>query len=123
MSIFDHVAGCPKIMKKPTAKKKKPKPITADDLSAYGLKDAITFAEAYGNITKVADTMTAISGESVTRQMVGRWLNGDPAKRQQPSFGTAILLLIAVDIVRGNTDPSATFLTIEVPEIPQPKRK
>lgn len=110
-------------MKKPTAKKKKPKPITADDLSAYGLKDAITFAEAYGNITKVADTMTAISGESVTRQMVGRWLNGDPAKRQQPSFGTAILLLIAVDIVRGNTDPSATFLTIEVPEIPQPKRK
>jgi hypothetical protein len=69
------------------------KPATA---SNQALADAVTYATEYGRVKQIAEAMSRLTGESVTRQMVGRWLAEDPAKRQQPSLGNGLLLLLVV---------------------------
>lgn len=109
----------PDLKPMPAKPKKQPATLSATQASDHALADAVEYAKGYGNVTAIAEKMSQITGENVTRQMVGRWLNEDPEKRQQPSFGNAILILIAVDILRGNTDPGATTLIVEVPAVPK----
>lgn len=42
---------------------------------------------------EIADKLSKMTGQPVTRQMVDRWLHPDPKKRTQALHGTGILLV------------------------------
>lgn len=46
----------------------------------------------HGTINRIAVWLQEKTGESITRQTVGRWLASEPEKRQMPSYGWGILL-------------------------------
>lgn len=73
--------------------------MSAAEASEQALNHAVEFARERGRIQAIADLMTERTGDSVTRQMVSRWLNPDPDKRQQPSLGNGLLLLWCVDVL------------------------
>ncbi len=69
--------------------------LTPDEASVRALAEVRGYAEARGAKTDLAEKMTTLSGLPVSRQMIEKWLHADPAKRRQPLFGHAILLLLA----------------------------
>lgn len=71
--------------------------LTTYDAACQALEHAREFAGHYGHIQQLAEAMTATTGERITRQMVGRWLAEDPAKRQQPGLGNGLVLLLCVE--------------------------
>lgn len=99
----------------PKPKPQKPNPIPSTRISDRALARAVEYGEGYGNITAIASRMSAITGEPVTRQMVGRWLNKDPERRQQPSFGNALLLLFVIEQL--NQEPSMIDIVAIVQEL------
>ena len=66
---------------------------TAREVGDAKLAPIRAWAQAnHGTINKIATWMQANTGESITRQTVGRWLASDPKKRQMPAYGWGILL-------------------------------
>lgn len=45
-----------------------------------------------GNINRLATRVAELSGESVNRHMIGRWLNDDHDKFVQPGYGYGLYL-------------------------------
>lgn len=46
----------------------------------------------FGARAKLEELLSKHTGKRVTRHLLARWLNGDPAKRQQPQLGSGLLL-------------------------------
>ncbi len=66
-------------------------PQSPEDLVAARFEPIKRWAHATpGSIGKLAEVITAMSGKSVTRQMVGRWLNA--TNPIQPSHGYGLYL-------------------------------
>lgn len=99
---------------KKTSKPQKSGPIalTALEAANQALTPAIEYAAPGGKHSAIAIAMTMLTGQPVNRQMVGRWLNPDPAKREQPRFGYAIMLLWAVELCRRAEASGATPETV-----------
>ena len=46
----------------------------------------------HGAVQKITKWLREKTGDTITRQTVGRWLASDPGKRQMPSYGWGLLL-------------------------------
>lgn len=103
----------------------KPKPLTATQVAERALATAIEFARERGRIQAIADLLSEKTGESITRQMVSRWLHPEPEKRQQPSLGYGLLLLWAVKHLEGDMQsmPANNVCVMVDMTPPEPKRR
>lgn len=124
MSMAEHLGfAVPRFM---TTTRKKPEPaarfvplppaiLSTTSAANQALASAIEYAKPYGHVKAIAAALSELTGQSVTRQMVGRWLNSDPEKRIPiGNFGMGLALLFVVARLQ---DPEATTaeFTIEVP--------
>lgn len=118
---------------KPKPKKPPEHPLlflNPDEAAHQALAKAIEWAQGYGRMTAIADTLTLATSSCVSRQMVGRWLNPDPAKRVQTNLGTGLMLLHVVDTLANIPEPEAPWRPRESAQIyvalfkskPAPKR-
>lgn len=105
---------------KPAAKAASNEPIALSAVEAanQALQPALTYAAPGGKHSAIAASMALLTGQKVTRQMVGRWLSPDPEKREQPRLGYGIMLLWAVTLCevleRGGKPESASSITIDL---------
>lgn len=87
--------------KKPTTK---PKLLSADAAADQALEEIAQRVHGQGLHGKIAEKMCEISGETVSRQMVGKWLDLDRKKRIRPRMGFGLLLLWAAKLVLDDDD-------------------
>lgn len=86
-------------MKKPNSKQQ-PATLSPSAAANQALIPAFEYAATGGKHSSIADAMTRLTGQPVNRQMVGRWLNTDPEKREQPRLGYGLTLLWAVAVCK-----------------------
>jgi hypothetical protein len=60
--------------------------------------------ERRGTKKQLAAALSKRTGEHVPREQVERWLKTDPAKRQQPLLGSALLLKEEFDKLTNNNN-------------------
>jgi hypothetical protein len=59
-----------------------------------------------GLLSEIALRMTQRTGRTWRLQTLSQWLNHDPAKRHQPSFGAGLLLLeVGRELINGKKRP------------------
>lgn len=114
----------------------KPKPshilaLSAEDAADQALNTAVEWARGYGRIKAIAEALSTATGQPVTRQLVGRWLNPDRAKRVQTNLGMGLMLLHVVGMLRATTEgelgePQAAresaFVSVDL-FAPEPKKR
>lgn len=88
-----------------------------EDVSAQVLEGARSFAAAErGNIQRIADAMAAVTGEPISRQMVGRWLNGTA----KPFLGTGLILMLVAKHLEGRALPPGAAGSLSIAITPFP---
>ncbi len=123
MSMAEHLgfASPPRFMTTTPTRKKEPpaERLTTADASNQALAAAIEYAKPYGHVKAIAAALTELTGQSVTRQMVGRWLNADPENRTPiGNFGMGLALMYVVAKLQ---NPDLKTVEFEI-EVPAPKK-
>jgi len=89
-------------MKTKTKKQKAVEVSEAKKRSDAALKPLVLFAQKNpGTITRIAEGLTRLTGQTQYRQNVGEWLHPDPARRVEPKLGIGLLLIDLGEKYRG----------------------
>ena len=62
----------------------------------------------HGRLTQLTNRMREKTSTPITRQAVSRWLHQDPAKRQEPKLGIAIIMEEAARELQTSTPVAAS---------------
>lgn len=95
--------------------------LTTEDAAHQALEPVREFAGGYGRTKLIAESMTDLTGQPVSRQMVGRWINGTAL----PNLGTGLVLLLVVKHLGGRPLAlgAAGMISVQLePKTPKPKR-
>jgi hypothetical protein len=64
------------------------------EASGHALAALIEYAQQnIGTVKRIAEALTALTGQTVYRQYVGLWLHPVPGKRVEPPLGMGLLLI------------------------------
>lgn len=107
-------------------------------VAAAALGAAVEWAKTPGRKTRIAHRLSEITGRSVSRQMVEKWLHPEPEKRREPLLGIGLSLMVVASDLAATDDnrpglinpaakPGAALVTVEFsitqPSPTKPKSK
>lgn len=77
-----------------TKEANKPPEKMSSALSHRKLQEIVDYVHAeHGRLAEFCRRFNALSGENVNRVQMDRWLAEDKRRRQQPRFGTGLMLI------------------------------